>query len=210
MANSYDICIRGAGIVGRTLALLLARERLRVALVAPPGTAPVTASGHGDVRAYALNAASRALLESLRCWPPEVSATPVLRMEVQGDDGGSVRFDAAEQASAALTWIVDVPALEGQLADAVRFQPLIDVLGHPVEAALTVVCEGKSSRTRAEFGVDFNVKPYGQHALATRLTTRKAPRPDRLAMVFRRRNPGFSSFGRSPWELCGDCLVCSP
>ena len=173
MANTYDICIRGAGIVGRALALLLARERLRVALIAPAGAAPVSASGHGDVRAYALNAASRALLESLRCWPDERSATPVLRMDVQGDDGGSVTFDALAQGSTALTWIVDVPALESQLADAVRFQPLIDVLETPVDADLTVVCEGKASRTRSEFGVEFNVKPYPQHAVATRLDTEK-------------------------------------
>ena len=173
MANTYDICIRGAGIVGRALALLLARERLRVALVAPAGAAPVSAFGHGDVRAYALNAASRALLESLRCWPDERSATPVLRMDVQGDDGGSVTFDALDQGSTALTWIVDVPALESQLADAVRFQPLIDVLETPVDADLTVVCEGKASRTRSEFGVEFNVKPYPQHAVATRLDTEK-------------------------------------
>ena len=64
MAASVDICIRGAGIVGRTLALLLARERLRVALVAPP---PDAASGHGDVRAYALSPAARTLLQGLRC-----------------------------------------------------------------------------------------------------------------------------------------------
>ncbi|RXL84356.1 ubiquinone biosynthesis protein UbiH, partial [Citrobacter sp. AAK_AS5] len=81
-------------------------------------------------------------------------------MAVQGDDGGSVRFDAFEQGSPALTWIVDVPALERQLADAVRFQPLIDVLDAPVDAALTVVCEGKASRTRSEFGVEFNARPY--------------------------------------------------
>lgn len=173
MANTFDVCIRGAGIVGRALALLLARERLRAALVAPAGMAPVSPSGHGDVRAYALNSASRALLESLRCWPDERTATPVLRMVVQGDDGGSVRFDAFEQGSPALTWIVDVPALERQLADAVRFQPLIDVLDAPVEAALTVVCEGKASRTRSEFGVEFNARPYPQHAVATRLETEK-------------------------------------
>ena len=173
MANTFDVCIRGAGIVGRALALLLARERLRVALVAPAGMAPGSPSGHGDVRAYALNSASRALLESLRCWPDERTATPVLRMVVQGDDGGSVRFDAFEQGSPALTWIVDVPALERQLADAVRFQPLIDVLDAPVEAALTVVCEGKASRTRSEFGVEFNARPYPQHAVATRLETEK-------------------------------------
>ena len=64
MATTFDICIRGAGIVGRTLALLLAREHLRVALVAPPGVAQPAASGHSDVRAYAMNVASRALLES--------------------------------------------------------------------------------------------------------------------------------------------------
>ncbi len=46
MANPPDICIRGAGIVGRTLALLLARERLNVALVES-----TSASGSPDVRA---------------------------------------------------------------------------------------------------------------------------------------------------------------
>ena len=40
MANTFDVCIRGAGIVGRALALLLARERLRGAPVAPAGVAP--------------------------------------------------------------------------------------------------------------------------------------------------------------------------
>ncbi|HEY9237964.1 MAG TPA: ubiquinone biosynthesis protein UbiH, partial [Burkholderiaceae bacterium] len=40
MALPPEVCIRGAGIVGRTLALLLARERIRVALVvAPPPAA---------------------------------------------------------------------------------------------------------------------------------------------------------------------------
>jgi 2-polyprenyl-6-methoxyphenol hydroxylase-like FAD-dependent oxidoreductase len=173
MASTYDICIRGAGIVGRTLALLLAREHLRVALVAPAGAAPPSASGHGDVRAYALNAASRALLESLRVWPDETSATPVLRMEVSGDDGGVVNFEAGAQATPALTWIVDVPALEARLTEAVRYQPSIEILETPAPATLTVVCEGKASRTRAEFGVEFEAKPYGQHAIATRLSCEK-------------------------------------
>lgn len=173
MATTFDICIRGAGIVGRTLALLLAREHLRVALVAPPGVAPPATSGHSDVRAYAMNAASRALLESLRVWPDETSATPVLRMEVSGDDGGLVNFDAGVQATPALTWIVDVPALEARLSEAVRYQPQIEVLQAPAPAALTVVCEGKASRTRAEYGVEFDIKPYGQHAIATRLTCEK-------------------------------------
>ena len=166
MAKTFDICIRGAGVVGRTLALLLARERLRVALVEAPNT---TAASSGDVRAYALNAASRQLLDSLRSWPDPAHATAVAEMQVFGDQGGAVHFDAATQGADALAWIVDVPALEARLAEAVRYQPQVEVVGEPVPASLTVVCEGRASRTRSEFGVDFEVTAYEQHAIATRL-----------------------------------------
>jgi ubiquinone biosynthesis UbiH/UbiF/VisC/COQ6 family hydroxylase len=39
----------------------------------------------------------------------------------------------------------------------------------PVSAALTIVCEGRSSSTRSEFGVNFDMTPYAQHAIATRI-----------------------------------------
>jgi 2-polyprenyl-6-methoxyphenol hydroxylase-like FAD-dependent oxidoreductase len=166
MAKHYDLCIRGAGIVGRTLALLLARERLNVALVGAPQAA---GSERSDIRAYALNATSRALLESLRCWPEAEHATAVLHMQVQGDAGGEVSFDAADQHVPALAWIVDVPALEARLAEAARYQPHIDLVPEPVAAPLTVVCEGRASHTRSELGVHFDVSPYPQTALAARV-----------------------------------------
>ncbi|MEG0974556.1 MAG: FAD-dependent monooxygenase [Comamonas sp.] len=167
MASEFDICIRGAGIVGRSLALLLARERMRVALV---DTAPAPSnSGHGDVRAYALNQLSREVLQSVRSWPESAYATPVMRMDVYGDQGGEVHFDAAQQGVEALNWIVDVPALEAQLAAAVRYQPMVELVREPVPANLTIVCEGKHSRTREEFGVDFVTMPYHQTAIATRV-----------------------------------------
>lgn len=168
MAQTYDICIRGAGVVGRTLALLLARERLRVALVSPP-EAPSANKLPQDVRAYALNAASRQLLESLRCWPDEAHATAVQEMQVYGDQEGALRFDAFQQNVPALAWIVEVPALEQRLGEAVRYQPQVDLVPAPVPAALTVICEGRASQTRAELGVDFETTRYPQHALATRV-----------------------------------------
>ena len=163
MAPVLDVCIRGAGIVGRTLALLLARERLRVGLVQSPSPTP----GHSDVRAYALNAASRQLLESVRAWPDAAHATPVAGMEVHGDEGGHVRFQAGREP--ALAWIVDVPALEQRLSEALRYQASVTLLDAPAKAALTVVCEGRASTTRAEFGVQYDAQPYGQHAVAARL-----------------------------------------
>jgi len=170
MAAPYDVCIRGAGIVGRTLALLLARDRLRVGLVETP---PPPASGHGDVRAYALNGASRDLLLGLRAWPDEDHATPVTAMDVRGDDGGRVRFAAQEEGAPALAWIVDVEPLIARLAEAVRFAPQVEVLRAPAPAALTVVCEGRASATRAEFGVPFRVMSYPQRAIAARLDCEK-------------------------------------
>lgn len=169
MAQPFDICIRGAGIVGRTLALLLARDRLRVALVVDPANPHPT----DDVRAYALNAASHTLLESLRCWPDAEHVTAVQQMHIWGDKGGEVTFTASQQGVPALAWIMDVPALEARLAEAVRFQPMIEVVAAPVQAALTVVCEGKASATRAELGIEFDSMSYHQQAIATRLVCQK-------------------------------------
>lgn len=166
MAQTFDICIRGGGIVGKTLALLLARDRLKVALV--PAPSPLNAAA-ADVRAYALNAASRRMLDALRSWPDAAHATAVTQMQVAGDGGGEVRFDATAQGVDALAWIVDVPALEARLAEAVRFQPQVEILEAAVAAPLTVICEGRASSTRAEFGVNFQVTPYAQQAIATRV-----------------------------------------
>jgi len=174
MTQALDICIRGGGIVGHTLALLLARERLRVGLVArTPTSSGRDAPASVDVRAYALNAKSRALLESLRCWPDALHATEVLSMQVKGDDGGMVNFSASALKVPGLAWIVDVPTLEARLAEAVQFQPEIQLLNAPQPAALTVICEGRSSSTRSEFGIDFEVVPYPQTAIAARLQCEK-------------------------------------
>lgn len=170
MTRPFDVSIRGGGITGRTLALLLAKERLRVGLVArdiSPAGAVV------DVRAYALNLKSKQLLESVRCWPDAAHATPVMTMHVKGDDGGEVTFNASDTQAEALAWIVDVPALEAMLAQASSFQPQIEIVDAPHPATLTVVCEGKASAARAEFGVDFDVAPYLQRAIAARVTCEK-------------------------------------
>ena len=173
MSKTFDVCIRGDGVVGRTLALLLARERLRVALVTRPESAPGDVPA-ADVRAYALNSASRQMLEALRVWPDAAFATPVREMQVWGDDGGQIDFTADSVAQDALAWIVDVPALEQQLIQAVRYQPQIELVTAPAKAALSVVCEGKKSASRDEFGVQWTVKSYPQKAIAARL---EADRP---------------------------------
>jgi 2-polyprenyl-6-methoxyphenol hydroxylase-like FAD-dependent oxidoreductase len=171
----FDVIVRGAGIVGQTLALLLARDRLKVALVSPPRPA----AAQPDVRAYAINAAARELLRSVRAWPEDAMApgaptppdvTPLTGMQVHGDGSGALHFSAAEQDTTALGWIVDVPALEQRLAQAVHFQAGITCTEEaPPHAPLTVICEGRRSSTRAELGIDYDVQPYPHKAVAARL-----------------------------------------
>lgn len=174
MSTKYDVAILGGGVVGHTLALLLARDRLRVALVTRP-PAPA-AAGSPDIRAYALNETSRQLLQSLRVWPDAPSfnppaATAVRHMWVAdaGDATASVRFDASSLGVNALSWIVDVPALEQTLAQAVQFQSGVDTVHECPKAALTVICEGKRSSTRDALGFEFDTRPYPQTAVAARL-----------------------------------------
>jgi len=166
MLHAFDVCIHGDGIVGRTLALLLARDKLRVALVTGQ-VAPATP----DVRAYALNPASQRLLASLRVWPQPDQATPVLRMQVWGDEGGHLSFDAGEQGCAALNWVVDVPTLEKNLAEAMRYQAHIVPVQAAPSAALHVVCEGRAAMNNPQWAqqLRFAVSPYTQHALACRV-----------------------------------------
>jgi len=112
MSKKFDVCVRGGGVVAHALALTLARERLRVALVRNTPPAP----GRHDIRAYALNAASRALLEGLRAWPEGTAATPVTAMLIgEREHPASVHFDAASQGEP-LAWLVDVPAMGPRLA----------------------------------------------------------------------------------------------
>ena len=166
MPKTADVRILGSGIVGRTLALALARQGLAVGIDPKPA-----AAGGPDVRAFALNAASVALLESLKVWhalPPDAQ-TPVYDMRIQGDDAGKLSFSAWQQAVPALAWIVDAAELEQVLETAVRFAPTISVAAPEAEAPLTVVAEGKAAASRSRFGVTFDRHPYGHAAVAARL-----------------------------------------
>lgn len=165
--NQHDILVRGAGAVGLTAALALSRQGWRVALLgatAPPATE--------DVRAYALNRSSVALLQALKVWEaiPADARTPVFDMHVQGDAAGAtLDFSAWTQSLGELAWIVDAAELETALRAAARFAPHVTEVHHEVPATLQVLAEGKDSATRARLGVRMPRQAYGQRGIAARL-----------------------------------------
>jgi len=199
--KDFDVLVRGSGIVGQSLALALSRLGLQVALRPDPQRS----EGSPDVRAYALNAASVALLRSLKVWDalPPHAATPVHDMHIEGDAAGAaLDFSAWEQCVGELAWIVDAAVLERELAAALRFAPHVSVTGDEVKAALTALCEGRESASRDELGVHFERNDYGHRAIAARLVSDKPHRniarqwfrsPDVLALLpFDTPEPGRS------------------
>lgn len=167
--QTYDVLVRGSGCVGRSLALALGAQGLRVALL---GSAEATPAQREDVRSYALNAAAVRLLRELKVWDslPPSALSPVYDMKIHGDAPGSLlEFSAWSQGVSELAFIVDAGALEQQLAVALRFAPHVQLVDSPVPAALTALCEGRASAARAELGVKFELNSYGQRGIAARL-----------------------------------------
>ncbi len=196
---SCDVCVRGSGIVAHALALALVPMGLRVVLQ-DAGTAPARGE---DVRTFALNRHSVALLQNLGVWSqlPASARTAIHDMRVQGDTRRqTLNFSAWQQRESELGWIVDAAALERVLAQAVERLLKDSACGlmrashddGPASAALLVVAEGSASPTRQALGVAWLHQPYGQHAVAARLEADTAHRhtarqwflaPDILALL---------------------------
>ena len=165
--HSVDVAIRGRGAVAMTLALALSQQGLRIHLSAALGHVPPA-----DVRAYALNAASRRLLQRLKVWDalPADAVTPVHDMRVRGDQAaGRLGFSSWSLCVDALAWIVDAAALDAALNAALQFAAHVHRGEVPGHAALAVYAEGKESASRAAAGVHVDRHAYGQTAIAARL-----------------------------------------
>lgn len=165
--QAVDVLIRGDGAVGRALALALSHQGLRVAL-----------QGHQrpraqDLRAYALNAASCDVLQTLRVWqalPPD-AVTPVHDMRVQGDAGGRLDFSAWQAQQRELAHIVDAAALDEQLEAALRFAPALQRVSQPLPHTLLCLCEGREAGDLRPMGFAVQQQAYGHSALAGRLVS---------------------------------------
>ncbi len=213
--------VSGTGIVGKTLALSLARLGLSVALRG----ASTASARRDDVRAYALNAASVALLRGLKVWDalPEHATTAVFDMQVHGDAvGAALEFSAWEQHLGELAVITDAAALEHELDAALRFAPHVTRVETDVPAALVTHCEGRAAAALKELDAGFEQRPYGQKAIAARLVASRPHghvarqwfrAPDVLALLpFDRPEPGrsYALVWSLPNERADALLVVEP
>ncbi|MFC4161046.1 UbiH/UbiF family hydroxylase [Chitinimonas lacunae] len=184
-STRYDIAIVGGGLVGASLALALADGRRRVCLIERQTVTAPPADDSWDARVYAISPGSRAFLARFDGFHiPGSRRAPVLAMDVRGDRGGRIRFDALEMAADELAVIVEnrcllwslwrrfderIERLTGVTPTAVWIEPDAATLelddGSSLSARLLVAADGANSWLRREAGIEFERLSYHQHGV---------------------------------------------
>lgn len=194
-APVYDCAVVGAGAVGASLALALARANRRVAVIdGRPGPTEAPGAEHGEF-VVSLNLASVALYEHLGIWPDlqRGRISPYGAMALWDAGGaGHTRFDSADIGEPVLGYFVETAWLEAVLHQALAEHPAVTLLwgsradaldvsadrvtlavdgGNTVEAALAAACDGAKSHVRELAGIDVTRYDYGQRALVCNFAT---------------------------------------
>lgn len=187
----HPIVICGAGIVGLSSALALARRGQRVTLLAPPATVPAASPDTYHPRVYAISPSSQRFLAELGVWDamPAARITPVQAMEIYGDADGRVDLNAWQAAQPQLAWIVESGEIERVLLQAVRmfgiswlpercvgYRPgaVQTAAGEWIEAELFVGADGAASPLRTAAGMPHTSVPYDDTGLVVHLDAERA------------------------------------
>ena len=199
----YDVIINGGGMVGATLACLLAKQSLKVAVIEAFETTPFTSGDEYDLRVSAISRASQNAFIEAGVWDDIIAmrATPYEAMDVWDSEGeGNVRFEAAELGEPELGHIIENKVIQLALNNALKktdavtlYQPnklqdfqlskqVIDNKdkvvvtldsGDQLSTALLVGADGANSQVRKLAGIDFEQDDYGQSGLVAVVNTEK-------------------------------------
>ncbi len=181
----YDTVIVGAGIVGAALALALRDSGLSLALVEPQ--TPVVPETDWDSRIYAISPGSAAFLQSMGIWQKfDVSRiAPVYGMEIRGDNGALLNFDAYREGLPQLAWIMESNRIQHGLWTALQQQSNLTIFSartrqlswsaeagylllddaSELSAKLIVAADGGQSWVRSQAGIGSRSETYRQFGI---------------------------------------------
>lgn len=202
--NTFDVTVVGGGMVGATLANLLARAGFAVALVDAAGRPAWNDADPVGLRVSALSPGSAAVLTQAGAWDRVRAARhcPYRRMHVEDGQGeGLLEFEAAPFGLDLLGTLVENDLLCAALWDALGdpgpqgtrpevFAParVAEVAqdaagthctledGQVITAGLLVGCDGPGSRVRRAAGIGGSAWSYNQHGLVA-VVRKSRPNP---------------------------------
>jgi 2-octaprenylphenol hydroxylase len=199
------ILIAGAGVVGLSVAALLATgrcaDRLRVRVL-EARTQPEWRADQTDLRVYALSRASQSVLDSVGAWAGIESrrACAYRRMHVwEGTDpvAAALEFDSAEIAEPDLGHIVEDSLLRRALGEVLAAAPNAELAhgasvesvdvdaraarvrladGRAAHGTLLVAADGSESAIRGMLELPVVAHSYGQTGLVTHVATERPHR----------------------------------
>jgi 2-polyprenylphenol 6-hydroxylase len=192
-----NVIIIGGGLVGASLALALARTDISVVLIEAKSPAPIPADDSWDNRVYAINAGATLFLQQLDVWPllDQQRIAPIEAMQVWGDDGAEIHFNAHDTHAASLGCIVEGRALQQALLAQLPMQPQVQLIcpaacesltfengkalltlvdGRTVAAPLIVGADGVHSWVREQAGMEVSGKSYHQSGVVANFSTEKS------------------------------------
>lgn len=192
MTQQYDAVILGGGLVGAAMALVLQRSGKQVLLLDKqhPSTDLAALGQSWDARIFAISPANQAFLDSLGVWPHQRNQ-PVRRMDVRGDSGGRIEFDAGDSGGC-LNHMVEnryllahlwQALLEAGVATDTRevvgvrsdvFHAYITLADDAeIRSQLLIGADGAQSWLRHQAGIAVAAQPYHHHGVVANFATEK-------------------------------------
>lgn len=194
--NEFDVAIVGGGLVGLSLAALLGRAGIQVALLEANEPVRQWPEDSIDLRVYAITRASQRLFSEVGAWEAmQRRAGPFRDMRVWDAGGrGDIHFDSAEVGEPCLGHILEARVIEAALLDSIADLPCVHRYcpalvkgftdcgdlqrieledGTLLAARLLVGADGKNSRVRDHAGIHAQVSDYGQQALVAVVATER-------------------------------------
>ncbi len=179
------VCILGAGIVGSSLAIGLARLGHKVTVIeqSTPGSGPE--SFGIDVRSVAITPASKEFLASLDLWN-ETLAEPYKSMSIwEGHGVANLDFDAREMEQQCLGWIVEAKKIQVDVWEKLDSEGVskitagptsLSTLGDKIELEFDnkrvnfeflIGADGVNSFVRSQLGIPLRKVSSNHYALAS-------------------------------------------
>lgn len=212
--GDFDIAIAGAGMVGASAALGLARLGYRVLMIDPAALSPGTQvySPSYDARSTAISWGSRDILEQLGVWGAMAQhACPIKHVHVSEKGRfGTVQMHAEDSGLPALGYVVPNEWIGACLLEAVAQQATVSMLDSSrieavdftdgqcrlriasgsqhrvVQAPLLLIVDGANSATARLLGIETRIDAYQQYALIANIST-ELPN---LGVAYERFTPG--------------------